>query len=135
MLVEAFRPHLERYQPELMMDSCEIHLYGGIITTCNSVGVRLVIVPAELTWLLQPCDTHAFLLFKVPMKSSSQAQQIESPASELGIHEFPACVYDAVRSVLQGCRWVATLDEDGWGCRHADVSAVRQAALDFPPVV
>ena len=69
------------------------------------------------------------------MKSSYQAQHIESPAGELGIHEFLACVYDAVRSLLQARRWVATLDEDGLGCRHADVSAVRQAALDCPPVV
>ena len=66
MLVEALRSRLERHQPERMMDACEIHLHRGIITTCNSVGVWLVIVPAELTWLLQPCDTHAFLLFKLP---------------------------------------------------------------------
>ena len=69
------------------------------------------------------------------MKSSYQAQHIESPAGELGIHEFLACVCDAVRSVLQGRRWVVSLGEDGLGCRQAEVSALRQVALDCPPVV
>ena len=48
------------------------------------------------------------------MKSSYQAQHIESPAGELGIHEFLACVYDAIRSLLQARR-LQRSTRMGWG--------------------
>ena len=48
------------------------------------------------------------------MKSSYQAQHIESPTGELGIHEFLACVYDAIRSLLQARR-LQRSTRMGWG--------------------
>jgi len=137
MLAEVLRPHLGQFQPVLTMDCCKVHLHRSIVMTCNAVGVWLVVVPAKLTWLLQPCDTHAFQPFKLALRASYQARRAGHAAGELGINEFLECVYEAIRTVLQGRRWGPAFDADGFGGRQAAVSTrvLRQMGLDHLPAV
>ena len=57
-------PLVRRWQPVLVMDACRLHLHRSLAEACLREGVWLVIVPARLTWLLQPLDTHAFQPYK-----------------------------------------------------------------------
>lgn len=57
----AHRPDL---QPELIMDVAPCHIHASVFHTASKLGIWLVFVPASITCLAQPLDTHAFFAFK-----------------------------------------------------------------------
>ena len=46
--------------PVLLMDCARQHIHRSVFDAAARQGVRLVLIPAKLTWLLQPCDAHVF---------------------------------------------------------------------------
>ena len=51
-------------QPILLLDACSAHLGPKFLATCRSWRIWVVCVPARLTWLMKPADTHCFALLK-----------------------------------------------------------------------
>jgi hypothetical protein len=83
-----------------------------------------VLVPARLTWLMQPLDTHGFQRYKAHLRSQYQDARCRSAGDgDLAIGEFLPCVYSAVRTVLQGTRWAGAFSQDGFGDSQAEVSS------------
>ena len=52
-------------QPVLILDVAPCHISREVMRKARSVGVWLVYVPAQVTYLVQPLDTHGFASFKV----------------------------------------------------------------------
>ena len=65
----VLRPYLGSVQPVLLMDTCPVHLASRVVKACFASQLWPVFVPARLTWLLQPCDTHVFLQYKAKLKA------------------------------------------------------------------
>lgn len=131
------RPHLSSYQPILLLDACRLHYARPILQACRRSHLWFVFVPARLTWLLQPCDSHAFQKYKLFLRNAYQARRARSATGELNMHEFLECVYGAIRVVLQGQRWGVAFDRDGFGQHQAEVSTFvrRQAELEVDFVI
>ena len=111
-----FDPSLsKRLQPVLLLDACRVHLSRGVVSACLSQGIWPIIVPAKLTWLLQPLDTHAFLRYKAYLRTAYQLARIATPDGELSMAQFLQVIYDTIRKVLQGHRWARAFDENGLG--------------------
>ena len=126
------RPYLLSCQPVLLLDACRLHCARPVLQACLRSHLWLVFVPAKLTWLLQPCDTHAFQRYKLVLRNAYQAKRATSIGGELTIGEFLECMYRAIRSVLQGERWGLAFDRDGFGQNQTQVSTYirRQAQLE-----
>jgi hypothetical protein len=60
MLGLALRGYLAEWQPILLLDCSRVHLHAMVFNRCLANNIWPIVVPAKLTWLLQPCDTHAF---------------------------------------------------------------------------
>jgi hypothetical protein len=115
MLALALRPYLDALQPILLLDAARIHIPATVLSRCLYHKIWPIIVPAKLTWLLQPCDTHAFSRFKVYLKKAYQAAIVRAASGELNVAEFLSCMYSAIRHVLQGIEWDQAFDADGFG--------------------
>ena len=126
------KPYLFSCQPVLLLDACRLHFATPIIQACVRSHLWLVFVPARLTWLLQPCDTHAFQRYKLILRNAYQASRARSATGELSMSEFLECMYKAIRSVLQEKRWSLAFDRDGFGRNQCEVSTYirRQAQLE-----
>ena len=137
LLGAALRPLAARYQPILLMDACRVHLPECVAQSCASLGIWLVIVPAKLTWLLQPCDTHAFLKYKTHLRSAYQELRAQSDTGEVSIGAFLSAVYSTIRFVLQGQKWALAFDRDGFGAGQAEVApyVLRQLCWGAAPAV
>ena len=139
LLGQALRPLAARFQPILLMDACRVHLHPGVARSCAAAGVRLVIVPAKLTWLLQPCDTHAFLKYKAYLKGAYQRLRVAGANNELDTMGFLQALYETIRKVLQGERWASAFDKDGFGAPPGQAAVsnfiLRELALDAPPAI
>lgn len=115
LLAAALEPHTGELQPVLFLDACKIHLSSRVVAACNAAHIWLVVVPAQMTWLLQPLDTHCFFQYKRQLKESYQAARCEPGCGDIAIHRFLLCLYHVIRYVMQAHKWSVAFDEDGFG--------------------
>ena len=137
LLHAALLPFYDRYQPILLMGACRVHLKESLAHWRAARMLWLVIVPAKLTWLLQPCDTHCFQRCKAYLKAAYQRLRIANDTGEVSTVEFISAVCGAIRYVLQARRWAAAFEQDGYGSSQAAVSAyvLRQLEVQAAPQV
>ena len=131
----VLRPYLGSLQPILFMDACRLHFVRPVITACFAQSLWPIFVPARLTWLLQPCDTHAFQRYKAFLQSAYQCSRADTARAELSIGEFLSCVYRAIRYVLQGQRWALAFDRDGFGHGQSGVAIYIRRQLQLEDMV
>ena len=127
----ALRPYAEELQPILLLDAVKLHTTKEVLAACNAAKIWPILVPAKMTWLLQPLDTDGFLPFKSHLRRAYQEARARSADGDLSLGEFLACVYDAVRCVLQGRCWAPAFERDGFGRAQAGVSAYVQRHLQI----
>ena len=60
-LHSALRPYLGELQPILLSDAAPPHTTPLVFRMARRLCIWPLTVPATLTWLLQPLDTHGFL--------------------------------------------------------------------------
>ena len=125
----VLRPYVEELQPILLLDAVKLHTTKEVLAACRAAKIWPILVPAKLTWLLQPLDTDAFLPYKNHLRRAYQEARARSADGDLSIGEFLACVYDSVRRVLQGHSWGPAFDRNGFGRAQAGVSAHVQRHL------
>jgi hypothetical protein len=76
--VAATRDRLGEFQIVLILDAARIHYAPQVLRACASAGVWPIVVPAGMTFLLQPLDTHAFALYKAELVRSFHAARADS---------------------------------------------------------
>ena len=139
LLAKALEPHLGPMglQPVLFLDAAPLHLQASLFQCCVANGIWPIVVPARLTWLLQPLDTHVFLKYKRRLRARYQSRRLETADGQLSVAQFLPAVCDAIKEVLEGQEWAKAFDQNGFGERQRAVSAfvLRQCQLEGPPGV
>ena len=128
-LGKAIAPFKHLYQPVLLMDAAKMHTSKTVVLACRASNIWPLLIPAGLTWLLQPLDTHGFSPFKNVLAQLYQAARVSSTNQELDIQEFLGCVSEAVNSVLCGRGWKRAFERCGFGLRQAQVAKSTFANL------
>ena len=111
----ALAPHMDRVQPILLLDAVPLHTAKNVLSACSRYRIWPIIVPAKLTWLVQPLDTSAFHLYKAFLKRAYHRARASSPSGDVSLAGFLLCVYETIRSILQGRRWSSAFDQDEFG--------------------
>ena len=130
-------PYMSEVQPVLSFDSVRLHTTPRVLAACVRAGIWPLVNPPRMTWLLQPLDTHAFLPYKVHLLKAYLRARAASAAGDVDVESFLACVYAAIRQVLQGERWSTAFDRDGFDRDQAGLSATirRELHIDGPLAV
>ena len=71
LLGAILKPFLGIVQPILLMDALPARVAQTVFRAEARCGFWVVVVPAKLTWLIQPADTHAFYTYKLYFKSGT----------------------------------------------------------------
>jgi hypothetical protein len=50
----ALEPHMDGYQPVLLLDTVKFQYGQTVLAACRRAGIWVILVPLRLTWLLQP---------------------------------------------------------------------------------
>ena len=132
LLGEIVQPMLHAITPVLIMDACKMQFAEPVVRACCRSCISLIIVPARMTWLLQPCDTHAFHRFKLELRSLILAERARAVNGSFGAVSFFDCLFNAVRRVLQGVSWSRAFDGDGYTCFQASTSKYVRRVLELP---
>ena len=132
----ALLPWRGRLQPILLLDCAKQHLHWRVAAQAARSGIWLAYIPASLTWLLQPCDTHVFAVYKAFMTAAYSELAAASPTGEASEEDWLRLVGRAVRTILQGRRWSNAFVQNGFG-RAAEIRDEIRAELgpeDVPVV-
>ena len=129
------RPFLSTLQPMLSFDAARIHLHADVLHELRLARIWYYVIPARLTWMLQPCDTHAFVLYKRWLRRAFQDRGPPSGGVSL-LRQMLGLVIGAIRHVLQGHRWRKAWEQNGLGPDMSMMSSfVREQCgpLPLPP--
>ena len=102
-----------------------------VLAECRAAGIIPVVIPAKLTGLLQPLDTHAFAAYKHRVRKAFMEARVRAADGNVSVAAFLGCVQQAIRSVLQGRLWAEAFDSNGFCTGQARVSQRVMAELDF----
>ena len=125
-LGDAVRPfRAQGLQPILLMDSFGPHVTARTVAACAEHGVWPVVVPTNLTWILQPLDVFAFRSMKAYLQ-----RQFESDGDWL--HGL----YLAASQWLPGKSWAKAFAGCGVSARGQALTATlkrRVPGVEFWP--
>ena len=93
----------------LVMDCAAQHLAGNVINHCRRLRLHVLFVPARMTWLLQPLDTHIFGKLKRRLHALQLLARSTAPQGVLERAAWIDILSEGVQQVL-----VAGLANDGF---------------------
>lgn len=134
LLGTILKPFLGEYQPVLLMDALGAHITDTVFRAATRFRIWVLIVPAKLTWLLQPADTHLFYRYKMHLKKCYREAMARSPDGALDLRHVLLAMNDAVRYVCQAHDWSKAFNHNGFGQHQRLVrrSIVEAAGFTTP---
>ena len=110
--------------PVIAMDCCPVHLVGEVFTAARRPGVFIIVVPARMTWMLQPLDTHVFAALKARIRAATFEAKAASGSTRLPYLARVRVHSAAIRQVLVERSWSACVARAGL---TGDLSEARPA--------
>ena len=77
LLVEALQ-QFEGMQPTLLVESVSLHVHRDVLEQALMLKLFMCCVPASMTLLLQPLDTHCFVWHKDYLRKLWRREQADS---------------------------------------------------------
>lgn len=137
LLGAILAPFLSNFQPILLMDALPAHLAPKVFRAAARCGIWVVVVPAKLTYLIQPADTHVFYKYKMYLRRRYMEAMASSAEGALELRAVLMAMNDGVRYVCQAHDWSKAFDENGFGHKQRLVrqSVILAAGLELPLAV
>ena len=134
---EVLSRHRAERQPILLVDSCNAHLGRKFLAACARAKIWVVCVPARLTWLMQPADTHCFALFKAWLRKAFHEALLANEDGKVFVKDVILQLNTAIRKVLQGRRWKGAFVKNGYapGQRQVRGKILQLLEWDTTPSV
>ena len=104
-LAAALAPFMAERQPILLLDAFGAHIAAAVFDELRAAGIWVVVIPANMAWLLLPLDTHCFAQFKPSLRRAYKVARVHSASGAVELAEFLRCVCDAIRNILEDRPW------------------------------
>jgi hypothetical protein len=119
----------------VVMDVHPSHIDASIFLHVRRCGLRLVYIPAKLTHLLQPCDTHVFSRFKAAFREAWLDQKLQSPDGTISVESWLEVLCRTVETVIYGTNWHHAFLSDGILERQKQMGQKLATALGLDSAV
>ncbi len=83
---------LDTHQIFLTADAYRAHVTLEVWKPCVKHQILYCVIPAKLTWALQPCDTHVFASYKHRLQTVCQGAIVDSATGKLSLEVLLQCV-------------------------------------------
>ena len=120
--------------PILLLDACSAHLGPKFLASCVRSKIWVVYVPARLTWLLQPADTHCFALLKASLRQLFHDTVLRAANGKVTVKNILEHLDRAIRKVFQGRSWSEAFEGNGWSCGQRQVRQRILDTLEWPAI-
>jgi len=116
----------------LLLDCSNVHLHATVLALAKRLNIHVCFVPTNLTWLLQPCDTHVFHQHKVYIRKEFARTSLQTVDGAPSTLDLLRILVRAIRHVLQKNRWATAFDQTGYGCKQQRLCRTVVDALRLP---
>ena len=134
LLAVCLEPFALAYQPILLWDALPAHCAPVVLRAAARAGLWVAIVPAKLTWLLQPLDTDVFSRYKHYLRHRYLQLLCDSHDGRVAAVSIILAMNDACREVLQGNAWAAIFGRNGFGTSQRLVKQSIREELEVDEV-
>ena len=121
MLGRVLAPFLFEFQPILFWDALKCHLADSVLRAASQAGIWVIPIPAKMTWLLQPADTHAFAKYKAYIRKEFYHQASISSDGHVDLEKVIMILDAGVLAIFQATHWADSFDQNGFGGGQAKV--------------
>lgn len=97
----------------LIVDSCPSHVHWRVLQHCARLNIILLLIPGQLTWLLQVLDAVVFRTFKSMLRTLLMRAREQSPTGALQNESWIPCLAEAVMAQLVHRDWSAAFAAQG----------------------
>ena len=135
-LGKVLRERAAERQAILLMDAHVCHFSSDTLAACRAYDIWPVIIPARMTSLLQPLDTHVFSRFKMFLRTRLHQIMLAGANQDLTSEQVINALLHAIKGVLQGHAWAPAFAKNGFG----QTFEVREHLLEImawitPPLI
>lgn len=120
-LGEAVRPLQDTHQFILLMDVFRAHWSPRVLRALAHQGLWVALIPAKLTWALQPCDTDLFARYKAYLGQRCQELALRAHG-EISWLVLCDALTDTVRMVMDATDWSTAFVRSGLCGEQSTVS-------------
>ena len=131
LLAWTLRSLRRQYRVALLMDVLGIHIDTSVLDAMREADIDSLYVPALLTWLSQPCDTHAYSLYKRHLRRLFLSFRSRHGLGMPTVVEWLLMIRDTIVSFMNERPWMRAFIEDGFSRDQAGVSDYIRSHL--PP--
>ncbi len=130
LLATCTRDYYRTHQFCILPDAGKCHITEEAARCLQKHRIWFTLIPARMTFLLQPLDTHVFALLKRKLRDRLYSIRIIQARSTLTILEFMR-EFDVVLQELFSTRsWAHAFDGDGYGRANNPQECVRDFIRD-----
>jgi len=122
----VLKTHALGRQAILLMDAHTCHFSEMAMAAAYAQDIWPCIIPASMTSLLQPLDTHVFARFKLFLRTRMHQLMLTGKNKDLETEEILDALMHAMKGVLQRHEWAPSFAMNGYG----PVFKIRQRLLD-----
>jgi hypothetical protein len=123
--IRVFRPNAEIV---MVFDVASQHVTREVFMHLNRLNLHTLLIPAGMTWLLQPLDTHVFSTLKRSLHDRQTRGRALSPLGILPANSWIQIAGAAIKEVLVDRDWTHSLRGNGL---HAQVVPLRPTLAKF----
>ena len=135
-LMDCLKEYTDTHQVILVLDVARAHFHPTITAHANRLGLRLIYVPAKLTWLLQPADTHCFRRLKAKLRQRWLELATLSETGKVSHTEWVLAVFEVANQVLCGFKWLPAFKAAGLlGEFGLSARVLKQLGWESPQLV
>jgi len=137
LLAASLKDKMSSHAFILSMDGAPAHTAAGVPRACARGGMMLVYIPACMTSMMQPCDTHVFARYKSFLRKRLEQHRLASVAGCNTTQQVVETMCEGIREVLEGRSWVRAFQHTGLReqQRHVGRSFLRKLQWAEPPSV
>ena len=115
----------------LNMDACPMHCTQEVARACNRAKLRLCLVPASMTGVMQVCDTHVFSQLKAFIRQGMERLRLDSVTGEASTLRVMQLVAEAVEHVVRNKDWKNAFVENGFRDKQRGLGGTLRRKLDL----
>ena len=131
LLADALEPFAAKYQAILAFDAYKAHFNIAVWSTWAKRGLWPLCIPAKLTWLLQPLDTHGFAAFKKLVAQLFHDKRLYGADGFDGLKTLVVSVASAVTDLMAKKSWAPSFAGNGLSMKQGKVRKTITTFLDL----
>ena len=105
LLGRCLHEYRQSYRIILYFDVLKAHVCPAVLRAASAANIWICVIPAKMTWVLQPCDTHLFARYKQMLSEEFQRRSVLTLNGEISWELMLQSLWHVILVLLQGRDW------------------------------